>query len=367
MKLVLTYAILTIVAVGFVSFVDAELTAEIEVYSINKTVTIPHPVIDEACETFLDGFQPLTQCYFAGNLYNSTEFLPNLVWDHVDEEYKTPEQLEAEAREIYENGDYSITLEDEANGFEDYVETLSASESELERLINNMLGAKCHQGIGTTNGIQNVRSFDIPTITIPVYEEIDGEMVDTGRTREVLDTTRTIKDVNLRSVLGELIKDARECAAQTILLDPHGGVLSITDLNFGYCDSIDIEDTTQLAVCGKTYSHATNAANVPVWSQARVNEESNPDTLDQPSYNTDFICDGYYSLSYKQSVGCPEEYFSTVPSSKTMKDYHDSDVGQRYDQYLEDGGQQAAEDARKKAIQDKIAQLSKQLRAWTNP
>jgi len=198
----------------------------------------------------------------------------------------------------------------------------SATDQELIKKINQMLGARCYQGVGTTAGSQEERSFDIPTIKI---------MVD-GVERTVLDTQSSGKSLNLKGILGLIERAVRECVAQEILLDEHGGVMSVADTHFAYCDKIlPSTDVEFDPFCGKNYSdHSVVAQNVPVWSQQRVNEEANRD-IDTPVFSIlENICKGYYERSYKTIFPECVEYFKEIGTGGTyakqqeMKVYDDS-------------------------------------------
>ena len=191
--------------------------------------------------------------------------------------------------------------------------------------INEYIGSRCFQGIGTTLGIQNPRSFEIPTIEVP-FVDINGNVI---RTVMVLDTTGFTNE-SLDGLLGIIERHVRECVAQNLLLNPQGGVLSEAHANKGFCDSIGNQRTDLLSWCGKTYSHVTNAKNVPVWSQQRVNEEANRN-IDTPVFSIlENICKGYYERSYKTIFPECVEYFKEVGTGGTyakqqeMKVYDDS-------------------------------------------
>lgn len=337
------------------------LTAEVDVYSINRTVTIPHPIVDEDCETFLQGFQPLTQCYFAGALYNSTntQFIPNLIWDDVDEEYKTPEQLEKEAKEDYIE---SLKVDEDVIEFEGRVfdtETDNPTDILIIKQINNMLetDAHCFQGSDGSNtaGIQNERSFPVPTRTITTF--VEGVKYETV----VLDLSTVTTNEDLKGFLGKIIAHKLECKAQMILDDPQGGILSSVDQMFGYCDEVDILDTTQLATCGKTYDHKTNAQDVPEWSQVRVNEEANrDDTTDRNPLRLE-VC-ALYSQQTQVALGCPTDEPEQSGGNPTELTNYGAEIEAMIEQFKADDGATMFEQLQKDKIAEDIARLSKQLR-----
>lgn len=366
----LSVGALLVVAVIFViganNVYGQPLTAEVDVYSINRTVTIPHPIVDEDCETFLQGFQPLTQCYFAGALYNSTntQFIPNLVWDDVDEEYKTPEQLEKEAKEDYIE---SLKVDEGVIEFEGRffdTETDNPTDKLLIKQINNMLetDARCYQGSDGSNtaGIQNERSFPVPTRTITKF--VEGVKYETV----VLDLSTVTTNEDLKGFLGKIISQKLECKAQMLLDDPQGGVLSSVDQMFGYCDEVDILDTTQLAICGKTYDHKTNAQDVPQWSQARVNEEANRDDETDRSFTSPEIC-AMYSQQSQLALGCPVDIADPNHTARqTQLQEYGAEIEAQVNLYKEDNGASMAEQLKKDSIEDEISRLMKQLRALEN-
>ena len=235
----------------------------------------------------------------------------------------------------------------------------SPTKEKLIELINEMLDkpSQCYQGVGTTAGSQETRSFDIPT-----YEITD----EFGNKRLVLDTRTTITDLGLRGILGQIMADARECAAQIILLDVQGGVMSQVDTNFAYCDTVDLKDTSQQVRCGKTYDHQTNAQDVPVWSQQRVNEEANRD-LDTPVWNIlDNVCKGYYQHSYKMIFQECKDYFAlrgeqeTYAERQQMKYYDDSS----YQNFLEYGDEEQYQKILEERLREKIQQAYREYNAF---
>jgi len=230
-------------------------------------------------------------------------------------------------------------------------ESDSASTQELIKKINEMLGARCYQGIGTTAGSQAERSFDIPTVEI---------MVD-GVSRTVLDTQTSSKSLNLKGILGTIERAVRECVAQEVLLNPQGGVMSIVDANFARCDDMPNDTVEFNPFCGKNYSdHAIVAQNVPVWSQQRVNEESNRG-IDFHVWNVlEDVCQGYYERSYKMVFQECRDYFfeqgddyGTYAKKQQMKVYDDS----AYQTFKQGNEDEQLEKVTRDNLQDKIDQL----------
>lgn len=345
-----------------------ELTVEIQKYYETYEIPVEFPVGKHGCATYYDGPKILKQCYWEAER-TTEDYEANYTYDPDTDTIRPTEEIEAEAiaeceanpecpRGIYvpiEEPTKWEQIRDNINP-----DTESATDQELIATINNLLGARCYQGVGTTAGSQNERDFEIPTITIPVYELIDGEYVDTGETQVVLDTSSTISSLDFKGILGQLERATYECVAQGVLLDEQGGIMSAQDTNFAFCDDLDTSITTMKPICGKTYDHQTNAKDVPTWSQERVNAESNLDRAGEPSYNIDFICNGYYSLAHKQAVGCTIEYDQSGYSTRSSE--IQNDVEDAYKEYLADGGKSMAEDLRKQIIADKIAELYRQVK-----
>lgn len=402
-KMLLGFVAFSMLALGFLSFANAEeveeyqyrtftenatnipLTAELQIYYENYDIGVEFPVNRHGCETFYEAVgsnenvtRILKQCYWESFDIPRVNPYLDLTFDPDTETMRPTTDVEKEALEQCFNdpecpvGIYEPTKEDEYTKLRDTInpDSESATDQALIDTINRMLGAECYQGVGTTLGSQEVRSFDIPTVTIPIYEEIDGEMVDTGKTQTILDTTTTIKSIDLRNALGDIKKHARECVAQGVLLDIHGGIMSSADAKYAFCDTyaetLTSEESIQ-AGCGvssKTYYNELTES-TPTWSQARVNEESNfgIERTNIPTKHS-AECQRNYGETLRNLLGCPplEDFVDTI-EAKTLADYHDNPVGQAFEQYKEDGGNSMSEELRKKTIADKISELYRQLRA----
>lgn len=153
----------------------------------------------------------------------------------------------------------------------------NTTEQELIKKINGLLeDFRCYQGIGTTLGVQTPRDFAVPVVDVPVYEEIDGVMVDTGETKTILDTSVPLSPVNLRGYIGSLIADALECKAEAVLLDIQGGVLSSADATFGKCDNSDHMNMEQSISngCGLTSANFYNTLKETVKPRSQAYIES---------------------------------------------------------------------------------------------
>lgn len=349
-KLLLGFVLFSLTSVGLIS-VNAE-PFEVEVpFDYNKsgcTLTA-----NQTDYKFYD-------CYASFQAFNATEFLPNLVWDEVDKEYKTPEQLEEEAKAIYlEELINNNIVEFEGRVFETNPET--RTDKLMIKQINEMLdsNARCFQGADGTNtaGIQNERNFPIPTIDIQKFDD-DGD----SYTITVLDTRAIITNEDLKGYLGVIEKYKRECQAQMILDDSQGGILSSFDKQFAYCD--DVPNTTAEfdPQCGKVYrDHSVIASNIPIWSQERVNQEANF-VVEQNSFSIEEdICNGYYSDIYKQTFKeCQIEYESgngVIPNGEIF-----NKAEEKMKQYKSDGGAQMAKELSEKVIAEKISRLLEQIR-----
>ena len=243
---------------------------------------------------------------------------------------------------------------------EEQGDRLSTSEKELIKKINAELeGAKCYQGVGTTLGIQNVRNFPIPVVEVPSIN---------GGTVWVLDLSTPTASVDLKGYLGKIIRYANECNAQSILLDTQGGVLSSTDRQFGYCDSKVFATPEQSAAEGCGYvvkSHGDIAKSAPIWSQSRINQEANMNDVTDRNPLSLRICNMYSQMS-QLALGCetaqPDLSGNTPP---TVTDYG-KDIEAAVNLYEEDGGDKMAKELMKRSIEEKMSALLTQLRALEN-
>jgi len=348
---------------------------------------VPHAFDKWECETFYDGPVPLTQCYMEG--VNTSGYTGEQetggsgepVDENPPEVDGCPDRfdrdgitgkcrpisiLEAEAIKECEE-DRTCPLGDFGPVYEPpfIAPKLTNPTSQITiQKINEYLGSRCFQGIGTTLGIQEKRSFEIPTITATklignVYREV-----------LVLDTTG-FTNQSLEGLLGIIERHVRECVAQALLLNPQGGVLSLASAHKGYCDSLVNSNERDIPVCGYTFSeHRQVAKNVPVWSQQRVNENQNRG-ITHPQWSIlEDVCKGYYERSYKMIFDECVIYFSEITpsgSSKkpTMFDYG-SEIEAKLNQYLEDDGVSMVKELTKDKIAKAMAELRKQLQALEN-
>jgi hypothetical protein len=230
----------------------------------------------------------------------------------------------------------------------------SATEQELIKKINAVLeGAKCYQGTGTTAGIQEIRNFPIPTVKV-------GDVW-------ILDLSVPRSSVDLKGYLGEIVSHAQECRAQSKLLNNQGGVLSSVSAIKGYCDALPTTSNQWHTFCGYNVSHHSVIANdVPVWSQARANQEANFE-VEHDTYDiVEDVCNGFYTQEWKMTFkecrdiesAKVEKSGGPIPSMEIQNDIED-----RFNQYRADGGAAMAEEMRKQAIQDRISELFRQMKS----
>lgn len=242
-------------------------------------------------------------------------------------------------------------------------------DQELIKKINSELeNIKCFQGIGTTDGIQNDRAFPIPVIEVPVYKEVDGELVDTGFTKYEIDLSTPTGAIDLKGALKDIILRAFECNAQNTLLNPQGGVLSSADALLGYCDKselLTVEQSIQ-AGCGVTSgSYYKSLSKIPIMTQDMANQKANFGIeKSKIRQSTDYVCNHNYSEGLRVAYGCPELPPIEKTVTPSMKDYHNNPVGQKYEQYLKDEGNDMSKQLAREAIEDKIAKLKESLRGF---
>jgi len=296
--------------------------------------------------------------------------------------------------------EYKAQIEEEADDtviFEGKVidqNPQSPTDIKLVEEINKMLetDAHCYQGqeLSQTAGVQNENSFPIPTMEVPVVD-INGDVI--GK-KIVLDLRPTLTNEDLKGFLGLLVELPKaECRAQGLLDDPHGNILSPADQMFAFCDSrakTSLGGAWTLAVCGiDIVDHRVMAHDVPIVSQARVNQEANADdTVDHSNVLTPEIC-RLYSHQSQEALGC--EIDETVGLSEdgscregTMKTDdgkrcapiqtteatemtdHGAELEAKLEAFKEDGGAKMFDELYKEKLAEDIARLSKQLREMKN-
>jgi len=355
-KIFLGFLVFSVSMLGFLSYSHAE----------PFSVEVPFDYNKSGCTLTANSTDyKFYECYASYQAVNATKYLPDLVWDEVDKEYKTPEQLEKEAKE-----DYAIWLEDQTKFEDPFLESQAnnlgndPSSEMAAKFIDNFVGGKCYQGSpgSTTAGIQKEFAFEIPTIDEVRW--VDGEKFIV----QVLDRSQTTNE-DLKGIVGYIISHQQECIAEEKLLDEQGGVLSTVDKNFAFCDDVPNTSPEYNPLCGKVYSdHSVIAANIPTWSQERVNQEANfkVDMSDNTFDIVEDVCKGYYTESYKMTFQeCRDIRDSNIViSGGHVPDMEiQNDVEDRMNQYLADGGKAQAEELMKKKIQDQISELYRQLKA----
>jgi len=355
-KIVLGFILFSISMVGFLSYSNAE----------EFVVDVPFDYNKSGCTLTANTTDfKFYDCYASYQKFNATAWIPDLVWDEVDKEYKTTEQLEKEAKE-----DHQIWLDEQTKFDDPFLEAQAnqlgdnPTDDRAAKFIDNFVGGKCYQGAAgsTTAGIQNEFAFEIPTIDEVRW--VDGEKVIV----QVLDRSQTTNE-DLKGIVGYIISHREECIAEEKLLDERGGILSVVDRNFAFCDDVPNTSVEFNPLCGKVYAdHSVIASNIPTWSQDRVNQEANFG-VDMSNNRFDIVedvCEGFYTQTYKMTFQeCRDIRDSKIIiSGGHVPDMEiQNDVEDRMNEYLADGGAAQAEELRKKAISDKISELYRQLKA----
>lgn len=276
------------------------------------------------------------------------------IYDHVEEKWTSVKILEQEAKEAYD-----IFVEAQLDKQKPYWETVSDRlpddpKSNANRVlvdkVNQLLEApsECYQGRGTTNGLQEVRAFDIPVVEVPVYvTDINGDLQKTSQTKWVLDETMPLSNIDIRGFLATIYKNVRECAAQMILDNPQGGIYSSTNTVKGFCDNVDGELTVAQSIkagCGITSGsfHKDLIEDTPNWSQSRVNAEAN---MDASLQEVNPMCTSYNSDSTKRDYGCDISigYLESTRSTPEMTD-HGKEIEAKFNQYKIDDGASMRQD-----------------------
>ena len=234
------------------------------------------------------------------------------------------------------------------------------SDKELLKRINKELDSdpRCYQGQGTTLGVQNIRNFSISI----------NEYILDGVKHIELDTSTPFTAMEYRGLLKEILTRNHECKAQMTLQNDQGGVLSSQDFLVGFCDNVPQGSKEFYPICGKTFSHSENAKSVPIMTQEMANQRANFG-VDMSNNRYDIVedvCEGFYTNTYKMTFKeCRDIRDAKIELSGVAKtnlqDYHDNVPGQRYEQFLEDGGVKEGERLAKETLQDKISNLIKQI------
>lgn len=281
----MAFTLLSIISIG-VSAVYADEHNELEVTVTNTgnhtaiesevTVTLPHAlssITPTRCETQWEGFVPITYCSFRGVSPDGSE--PR--WDIQKEEWTSEIILEQEAKEEYE---IFVAEQMKLTPAEKRIEVINALEvkekmtdqQREERELLEKLGALC---ANDTLVSQTYRQFEVPTI---IFRDHTGNMT------QVLVEDKSIRTTNLKHDPNKDLKmQVQECIGQ-----PH------TKKSVQY-DHIVVEETHKV--------HSDAAIGVPLWSQARVNQEANMPfkVIDKPT-----MCNSFNSDSTKRDYGCQD-------------------------------------------------------------
>ena len=239
------------------------------------------------------------------------------------------------------------------------------TDQELIKKINALIPeVNCYQGRGTTDGVQEVRDFPIPVQKVQKF--VDGVKVETYE----LDLSTSSSPIQIRGYYATIVKAAFECHAQNTLQNDQGGVLSSQDYQFGFCDryaeTLTVEQSIQ-AGCGMTSGsyYRSLHADVPIMTQEMANQKANFGIEKEPlRQSNDYVCSNNYTESLRDAYGCPPLPIPEKGNGKipTMQDYHNNVPGEKYTNYLTDGGDRQAKNLAKDIIQKKIAELQSQLR-----
>lgn len=140
-------------------------------YADEVTINVPHPFNYDDCQTFSDKLGiPFTQCLFQGYSINN----PDLVWDEETETYISIEQMEEEAKALYEEfiaeKQSDMTQEERAvaNILEQDEESISTAERQLV-VMANKIESLCKNDI---LAMQTYQEFEVATET---YIDQNGE------------------------------------------------------------------------------------------------------------------------------------------------------------------------------------------------
>lgn len=290
------------------------------------TIEIPHDINMQLCETFEDERGvPFTQCVFEGALnYN-----PDLVWDDVDKEYKSQEQLEVEAKELYE--EFIQKQLDKLNPEERIISNLqkqtelSVTEQQLLSALERM-GAKCSYDIGA---IQTLELFDIPTESY-----IDPI---TGKQKLKFYKNYDLVSIDLKSnQLLKKIKMATEaCIGQSILRS-----YTVTNNIYGQPSY----EGKKVCVYGCNTYHAEHTYNEEFQQKVNTMMETGGNIVAPPTLREIICLSDTIGSWFKQQNACPITYSpSTLPqpensfwsdeSRQIMSDFDLYDSGDDTEQY----------------------------------
>ena len=312
------------------------LTAEMAVYSVNQTVTLDAPVLEDLtdCGRYVDTSRlgHFTICLFAHPpIPNNFNNIKVGTWNGCEEGYerdfdtsecKLPEVIAEEALEACKVdptcpvGIFDAGVDGKAPVATPEPVFRTATDQLKAEIYENMIGMACYRGqsASTVDGIQEKTSYGVPSIEVPDYDLIDGVLVPNGKTRIVIDTTgftnENLKDPKVAIPL----KSVEECIAQSIALDPQGGIFSTQDTMYNKCDYGDFANSIEsnMAGCGTIPEiYYQEVEKRSVFSQDFVNADQNRNTNwdDMTRLGNDPNCDSdRYSLGHRISYGCPDVY-----------------------------------------------------------
>jgi len=239
------------------------------------------------------------------------ETIDNIITEHIKKPTLTYREKQLDRyEEIYER-----LLE---------IENPSAHEREYISLLENL--AECRSGYGQSKGIFEDRWFPISHTWIN-----DGEA--------------WMKSFDYRGLEAELHKNIEECKAVRTVLNPV--TLGVWYESRAIADEYD-----------KNIYHGDRAKDVPVWTQERVNSQSNqqlPKDVDVCEF------DDRYSEHTKRYFGCNETIVGETINPKGFIEYS-NDIEDRWIQYQEDGGKAQTKELMAKVIAEKLKELRESLK-----
>ncbi len=205
---------------------------------------------------------------------------------------------------------------------------LSPAEEEYLALLNQY--AQCYRGYDQARGIQEDSSYIVGTIQMD-NPEWSPEAINRDGSHQ------------------KLALAVQECLAQKLYLLPLLG---------DYRAEGDVQ-SRQSWFGEKQPHHSEQAADVPQWSQDRVNTESNPDRVTSDRHP---ICElgSYYGDATKRMF-CPEEYDYVFIHDGTVT--YESEAMRKYKQYKFDNGEEMLQDLKTDVIKKKLTEQREWVKA----
>jgi hypothetical protein len=203
------------------------------------------------------------------------------------------------------------------------IEEPTAHEREYIALLENL--AECRSGYGQSKGVFEDRWFPISYTWIN-----DGEA--------------WLKSFDYTGLEAELHKGIEECKAIRTVLNPV--ILGQWYENRANADEFD-----------RNIYHGDKASNVPIWTQERVNSQSNQ----QFEKNVD-VCQfsGQWSDHTKRYYGC-YEYPNGQLINPSRVVVYENEIEERWLQYQIDGGKAQTKELMQKVIEDKMRELRQSI------